>query len=128
MATKVIDASALGALVFGEPQASAIAEQLRESELIAPSLLPFEMASICLKKARRHLAQRNTLIEALGLAGRMPIALHDVDHIEVLALAERENLSTYDASYLWLALARRSELVTLDRDLATAAARRTRPR
>ena len=40
----------------------------------------------------------------------------------MLALAERLQLTGYDASYLWLAQRLRSELVTLDRPLGRAAA------
>jgi predicted nucleic acid-binding protein len=40
---KVIDASALGALLFGEPDGAAVAERLRGVGLIAPALLPFEV-------------------------------------------------------------------------------------
>jgi predicted nucleic acid-binding protein len=57
MAVKVVDASALGALLFGEPYGAAIAERLqrlRGAELIAPALLPFEVANICVRKMRRH--------------------------------------------------------------------------
>ena len=120
MAAKVVDASAIGALAFGEPEADTIAERLSGAELLAPALLPYEIASICLKKIRRHPAQRAGLINALGLAGRLQLTLLEVDHGEVIELAERSALSTYDASYLWLAM-RHGELVTLDKRLAMAA-------
>ena len=44
-----------------------------------------------------------------------------VDHDGVLALAEATGLTSYDASYLWIARALDAELVTLDRKLAAAA-------
>jgi predicted nucleic acid-binding protein len=40
----------------------------------------------------------------------------------VLDLADRAALTSYDASYLWLARVLRADLVTLDRKLADAAA------
>jgi uncharacterized protein with PIN domain len=39
MAVKVIDASALAALLFGEPEAEAVAGRLGDALLVAPSLL-----------------------------------------------------------------------------------------
>jgi predicted nucleic acid-binding protein len=122
MAAKVVDASALGALLFGEPDDAAVAERLDDAALIAPALLHFEVANICLKKMRRHPDRREALLVAFGMIGRMEIGIADVDHGEVLGLAERIGLTAYDASYLWLARRTGSELVTLDRQLEAAAA------
>ena len=41
---------------------------------------------------------------------------------EALLLAEREDLTVYDASYLWLSRELSLELITLDTDLIAAAA------
>jgi predicted nucleic acid-binding protein len=42
---KVVDASALAALLFAEPEADSIA-QLEGARLVAPSLLDFELANV----------------------------------------------------------------------------------
>jgi predicted nucleic acid-binding protein len=122
MAVKVVDASALGALLFGEPDGAAVAQRLREASLVAPALLPFEVANICVKKMRRHPDQRDRLVVAYGMLHRMEVDAVEVDHGEVLGLAERSGLTAYDASYLWLARRMGSELVTLDRKLEAAGA------
>ncbi|MGH6793322.1 MAG: type II toxin-antitoxin system VapC family toxin [Methyloceanibacter sp.] len=122
MAVKVVDASALGALLFGEPDGAAVAERLRGAELIAPALLPFEVANICLKKMRRHPDQRDALMVAFGMLDQMEVGVIEVDHGDALVLAERSGLTAYDASYLWLADRMASELVTLDRQLEAVAA------
>jgi predicted nucleic acid-binding protein len=124
MPVKVIDASALAALLFGEPDAERIAEELRDCSLVAPVLLPFEIASVCLKKIRRHPSQRTNLLAAFAMLARLAVAQSAVDVGEVLQLSERARLSVYDAAYLWLARRLGVELVTLDKRLATAAARR----
>jgi predicted nucleic acid-binding protein len=118
MAGKVVDASALGALLFGEPGGAAVAERLREAELIAPALLPFEVADVCLKKMPDR---RDALAAAFEMLDRVEVDVVDIDHSEALELAERVGLTAYDASYLWLARRTGSELVTLDRRLAVAA-------
>ena len=46
MTAKVVDASAAGALLFGEPDAALVASRLTNATLAAPGLLPFEMANI----------------------------------------------------------------------------------
>jgi predicted nucleic acid-binding protein len=40
MTAKVVDASALAALLFGEAEGAAVVERLRGADLIAPALLP----------------------------------------------------------------------------------------
>lgn len=47
---KVIDTSALAAVAFAEPDGQRVAAQLEEHDLIAPHLLPFELANVCLDK------------------------------------------------------------------------------
>jgi predicted nucleic acid-binding protein len=121
MPAKVVDASALVALLFGEAEGAAIAERLRDAGLIAPALLPLEIANACIKKMRRQPDQRDALIVAFGMLDRMEVGIVEVDHDEVLGLADRSGLTAYDASYLWLARRMSYELVTLDRRLAAVA-------
>ena len=117
MGILVVDASALGALIFGEPQAEEIASRLEGETMVAPALLWFELASICLKKIRVHPTQKEELLRAVGLAGRLAIQPIEVDQPEVVQLAWQTGLTTYDASYLWLVQQLRGELVTLDEEL-----------
>jgi hypothetical protein len=53
MAVKVIDASALAALIFVEAEADLIDGQIASAELAAPALLGFEMVNACRTKLRR---------------------------------------------------------------------------
>ncbi len=123
MPVKVADASALAALIFGEPEAETVASRLENNTIAAPLILPFEMASVCVKKLRRHPAQRETLIAAYALMDRLAIEYFQVQFHEVINLAELLRLTVYDASYLWLARSLGAELVTLDTTLARAAFR-----
>lgn len=121
MDVKVVDASALAALLFGEAEAEAIADQLKDARLVAPALLGFELANVCLIKCRRHPAQSLALTEAFELRGRLEVREVGVDHEGALALARQTGLTAYDASYLWLARHLGAELVTLDGQLMKAA-------
>jgi predicted nucleic acid-binding protein len=120
---KVVDASALAALVFCEPGAEGVVARLENSPLAAPTLLPFEMASVCLQKLRRYPESRDSLLAAYALSNRLGIKLVEVQFGETLALAEQTSLTVYDASYLWVAPALGAELITLDSDLVRAARR-----
>lgn len=57
MPVKVVDTSAMGAMLFGEPVGGQIATRLRECRLVAPALLPLEVMNIYMKKLNRHPAQ-----------------------------------------------------------------------
>ncbi len=121
MAVKVVDTSALAAVVFAEAEETEIGDRLVGAQLAAPMLLAFEMANVCLTKLRRNPANRIALLEAFARFLLLPIESCDIDHGAVIALAEQSGLSAYDASYLWLAYQLNAELVTLDRQLARAA-------
>lgn len=122
MPVKVIDASALATVLFGEPEAENIVTRIQGFTLACPSLLPFEIASVCLKKIRRHPARRSSLLAAYRLLESMEIVQTEVDFNELILLAERRKLTVYDTAYLWLAQQLRTEIVTLDGKLAAAAA------
>jgi predicted nucleic acid-binding protein len=124
MAVRVVDASALAALLFGEPEAEAVAARFEGSGLFAPALLGYEIASVCLKKLRRDPQRRDALLAAFALYARMPIEIVEVDHADTLRLAEAVGLTIYDAAYLWLAQKLAAELVTLDKRLQIAGGER----
>jgi predicted nucleic acid-binding protein len=122
----VTDASALAALVFGEPDGETIANRLEGRRLFAPTLLPYEMASVCLKKAHREPERRGTLVEALALLPRLDLHQVQLPAVEIVRLAAETGLTVYDAAYLWLAEDLGAELVTLDEELARVSGERQR--
>jgi predicted nucleic acid-binding protein len=123
MDVKVVDASAIAALLFTESQAEAVEARLRGASLVAPSLLQYELANVCLVKCRRHTDQRDALVAAFDHRVDLRIQEHRVDAAEVLLLALETGLTAYDASYLWLARRLGADLVTLDKVLERAATR-----
>jgi predicted nucleic acid-binding protein len=119
---KVVDASAIAALLFGEPQGEEVTRRIEGARLIAPSLLGFELANVCVTKCRRHPRQRGELLNAFMLHRRFAIEEVAVDHETVIKIAVAAGLTGYDAAYLWLARELGAELVTLDEKLERAAA------
>ncbi len=116
----VVDASAMGALLFGEPRAEEVAEVLEGARLTAPALLKFEVASVCLKKIISHPELETRIMTAFGFFARLAIDTVQVDHLATVTLAMATGLTTYDASYLWVARELKGELITLDEKLAKA--------
>ena len=96
--------------------------RLADARLVAPALLGFELANVCLVKSRRYPERRPALRAAFELRDRLAVEEVAVDHQGALDLAAATGLSAYDASYLWLARRLDAELVTLDKQLAKAQA------
>jgi len=120
MPVRVVDASAIGALLFGEPKAEEIVDALGDAPLAAPALLWFEVASICLKKVNAHENKTEDILSAFNLMDQLLIQGVEVEHQKVVQMARKLGLTTYDASYLWLALRLNGDLVTLDEKMREA--------
>jgi predicted nucleic acid-binding protein len=115
----VVDCSTLAGLVFQEEWQPQAADRLRGKALHAPTLLPFEIASVAAKKQKAGRA--DIAADGLQMFAQMDIELHPVEPSAILALATRYRLSTYDAAYLWLAADLKAPLATFDEKLAIAA-------
>lgn len=116
----VVDCSVLCAALFEEATRDQAIELLAGKCWHAPYLLDHEIASVAQKKARVGVPA--TLI-AQALADYMgqEIERHPTDIQAQYQLAQRYNLSAYDAAYLWLAAELKAPLATFDQKLATAA-------
>jgi predicted nucleic acid-binding protein len=118
---KVVDASAVAAMLFEEPECDAIVSRLRGFALHAPYLIQHELTNVCVKKSRQDPQTAERRLLSLGMFPGLGLDLHEIDPRMVAALALTHKLSAYDASYLWLAREFGTELVTLDKRLAQAA-------
>lgn len=116
----VVDCSALSAVLFDEPMRDAALARLVGHSLHAPNLLDHEIASVALKKLRQDWPADSVAL-ALADYRAYDIQLHPVDIAAQFALAQRYQISAYDAAYLWLAAELRAPLATFDPKLAAAA-------
>ena len=121
MSDKVIDASAVAALAFGDSRAGQVIDAIDGHRLHAPSLLSFELMNVAWKQLRREPATSVMVFESLADFEDMRIHVRGVDSHGVVELAHKTGLSAYDASYLWLSRYLGAPLVTLDRKLAAHA-------
>ena len=97
------------------------------SVAMAPAVWPLEVGNVIVRAEARNLLPEARSTEFLALLQDMAI---EIDHrgteralTDTLQLARRHNLSTYDASYLELALREGLPLATNDADLRKALAR-----
>jgi len=118
---KVVDASAIAALMFNESNSDQVASKLQDAKLIAPALLDLELANVCLNKIKRNLSRKDEFLQIFGAWSKLNIEHVFVDINATFALARATGLTAYDAAYLWVARTQNAELVTLDKQLAAAA-------
>lgn len=121
MPGKVVDASVLGAVAFGEPRANEARSLIAGADLYEPVLLAYELASIARKKIGLYPDQKDVILLALEESLGMAIHWVDLVHPTVVDLALETGLTTYDASYLYSARFLGMPLVTFDRKLSSFA-------
>lgn len=115
----VVDCSVLAAVLFDEAERGAAALAMAGKELFAPDLLDHELVSVALKKSRAGLrdVSRQALIDLADLR----LTRCTVDASAQFELAQRLDLTAYDAAYVQLALDLGAPLATFDRPLGLAA-------
>ena len=124
----VLDCSVTMAWVFPD-EASENTARLRDSLLddraFVPSLWAVEVGSVLLSATRRGRIRADEWEMIRASLHALPIEIEPVSTLRVwetaLSLADRFNLSVYDATYLELAIRMRLPLATLDKALAAAA-------
>lgn len=125
----VLDASVALAWCFDDeasPIAQGAADRVAASDSpVVPITWFYEVTNAVLATERRHRLTPDAAMRALQLLEAIPFTLDDPSLSRiwsaVLEAARRYGLSTYDASYLELAIREQLPLATLDRALERAA-------
>lgn len=120
MTVKVVDASVVDAILFAEPEFEQAVALLKGCDLIAPRLLPYEIANVAATKRRKYPEKGVFIEQALAQFDAMGIVLLDTDMQQAYATAAVSGLSGYDASYLLLSKDQCAEIATFDRRLQAA--------
>lgn len=126
----VLDNSVIMAWCFrdvGDGYADAVLGSLAESEALVPGIWPLEVANVLVAAERRRRLTETDSARFLALLADLPIRViqEPPQRVtgEILALARETGLSSYDASYLDLAMREGAPLATLDDGLRKAAGR-----
>ena len=125
----VVDCSVMAAVLWAEPDAPLAASLLSGKSLHAPQLLSYELANVARNKSRSGSPEDDALAGLAAFAEQI-VVLHrgaSQDPRALWALAERYQLSAYDAAYLLLATVLRAPLLTFDKKLSDAARRHLGP-
>ena len=131
MSRLVIDSSIALTWCFEDEATSetdSLFEQVSEEGAVVPSLWHLELINVLLMAERRRRITTQEVTARLSLISTLPIV---TDHEttarawnDILSIARVEGLTTYDATYLELALRLGAALLTKDAELARAAHRR----
>lgn len=106
--------------------ADTVLDRLIESAAVVPSIWPLEVVNVLLVAERQKRLSESDSIRFITLLSQLPIVVeYERPEMmkELLALARSNNLSSYDASYLDLAMRNGFPIATLDNKLIEAARR-----
>jgi len=126
----VLDNSIVMAWCFeDEPNATAdeILESLKQSKAMVPAIWSLEVGNVLLVAERRGRLSEADSTRFLSMISSLPIHSEPETRqramSDILFLAREQQLSTYDASYLDLAMRQGIPMATLDKHLFHAAKR-----
>ncbi len=119
--TIVVDASTVvAALIDSGPDGQWAEEQLRSAPIVAPDLLPVEVAQVLRRAESIDTVGPDSAALAFDALRRLPIELSPFEPLADRVWELRSNLTIYDAFYVALAEALDAPLATLDRRLSRA--------
>lgn len=106
--------------------ADAVLEKLTGASAVVPSIWPLEVVNVLIVAERQKRLSESDSLRFLTLLSQLPIIVEyerPETMTELLALARSNNLSSYDASYLNLAVRKGVPIATLYNKLIEAATR-----
>ncbi len=108
-----------------DPYADSVLDRLTEATAYVPSVWPLEVANVLLTAERKKYIGQADSIRFVSLLQQLPIVVdyespQKVMH-DLIGLGRAYGLSSYDASYLNLAMKKGLPLATLDKNLREAA-------
>jgi predicted nucleic acid-binding protein len=109
----------------GNHYAEAVLESLETGEALVPAIWPLEVGNVLLVAERKKRLSEASVVRFLALLNSLPITVEQETPErmlkEIVSLARTHELSTYDASYLDLAMRLGLPIATQDASLARAA-------
>ncbi|NVL90650.1 MAG: type II toxin-antitoxin system VapC family toxin [Desulfobacterales bacterium] len=105
----------------------AVLDRLNTATAFVPSIWPLEIGNVLLVAERRKRLSEADSTRFVALIAELPIVIEQEQPErmmkDILALARKHKISTYDASYIDLAMRKGLPIASLDKDLRRAARR-----
>jgi len=117
----VIDASAILAVIVGEPERDRIVEMTAGHNMVGPGSIPWEVGNAFSSMLKQHRVGIEEVRQGLTIFQSIAIRYLAVDMQNALSIAHAANLYAYDAYFLDCAERHAAPLLSLDRPLKRAA-------
>lgn len=117
----VIDASAILAVIVGEPERDLIVEMTSGHNLVGPDSIQWEIGNAFSSMLKQHRVRIDEVRKGLSIFQSIAIRYLAVNLENSLSIAHSLNLYAYDAYFLDCAARHAAPLLTLDRPLRRAA-------
>ncbi len=117
----VIDASVIIAIIADEPLKPALIKATKQSELIAPASIHWEIGNAFSAMFKRKRISMEQAQQAIAIYQKIPIRYVDADLFQSIKLASELNIYAYDAYLLCCSKEYHSPLLTLDEKIANIA-------
>ncbi len=117
----VIDASAILAVIVGEPERDRIVEMTAGHNMVGPGSIPWEVGNAFSSMLKQHRVGIEEVRQGLTIFQSIAIRYLAVDMQNALSIAHAANLYAYDAYFLDCAQRHAAPLLSLDRPLKRAA-------
>ncbi len=117
----IADTNTFLAVALNEPEKEWLIEVTDGQDLVAPSVLPYEIGNALSSLVRRNVISEWQLAAAWDSAAAVPVELATIDTRSALLLAGHFRIYAYDAYFLPCALDAKCPLLTLDRRMKSVA-------
>ena len=124
----ILDASVTLAWCFADeatPTTNHLLERLCSEKAFAPNIWSLEVTNVLLMAEKKKRIQYADIVQFVTLLQTLPIEIDDAAHEkcfhEILGLAYTQKLTTYDITYLELAMRKGLPLASRDHELCAAA-------
>jgi predicted nucleic acid-binding protein len=118
----VVDTSVIIAVIANEAEKSRLIALTRDTELLAPAPLPWEIGNAFSAMLRRNRITLEQSLEAIAAYRQISLRLISVDLAHALRVAEELNIYAYDAYMVAVAQRHNCALISLDQHLRRSAA------
>jgi predicted nucleic acid-binding protein len=117
----VVDTSVLVAVLVSEPERMKIIKQTESFDLIAPGSVHWEIGNALAAMLKRKRVTLDEVKAALLAYEKIPIRFRDIDMELAMSIAYEHDLYAYDAYIIACAHETRCALISLDKNLLSAA-------
>jgi predicted nucleic acid-binding protein len=117
----VADTNTFLAVALGEPEKAWLVDVTHGGDLVAPAILPYEVANALSALVKRGVVLPGQAAAVWGAIANVPVDLAEIDIRAALLLAVANGIYAYDAYFLQCAREARCPLLTLDKGMKRVA-------